>query len=161
MSADYIQIILGIISVVVAVISVALVIVGWKIVISDARKLATRNETFAMIKDFADHVGRLRDEGVNLWLSSDPNKRIHHTAKINCELKTIRRSIEKLSSSRNISLTASDLIEMRRALTLSYNHEAHLNSIALTEGLTKIFIVSNELKWKAFSSFENQHKPKH
>lgn len=155
------EIILSIVSIAIALISIALVFIGWRVVLSDARKLATRNETFALVKDLAGHIDKLRDEGVEMWLSKDAEKRIHQNAKINCEIKTIRNTIEKIKKNRKISLQKRDLIELRQAITLNYTPSVIADKDKLTAGLTEIFLVSNEFKWKAFSSFESQHNPLH
>lgn len=160
MANNTVETIVSLFSAFLNVISLVLVFIGWKIIHSDTRKIATRNETFELIKDFVLQVESLKKEGIDLWLSDgDDKKRAHQNAKINSEIQSIRKTIKKLSKTRGIPLNNSDLIEIRRALTLNYKPIPNENE--LNQALSKIFHVSGELKWKAYTYFEETHKPFH
>jgi hypothetical protein len=159
MEATTVGLILSALSALCAITSLVLVIIGWRILFGDTKRIATRNETFELIKDFSLQVENLKNEGIQLWLSNDAREIIYQNAKISSEIKSLRKTIEKLSATRRIALTSNDLIEIRRALTLNYKLDP--TEAEIDRALNKIFSVSSELKWKAYSSFEKQHTPTH
>lgn len=138
--------------------SVGVVVVGWKILFSNAKRIATRNETFSIIRDLTSNIDVIANDGCRLWYESRDIKK--DWGMISPKLSVIRNDLEYLKSQRKVEVPLSCLIDLRRALSLHLDATENVDSIEnKRKAISNIHEACQSFKYQVLKNFENCYPP--
>ncbi|TDG11644.1 hypothetical protein E2F43_18205 [Seongchinamella unica] len=146
--------------IVLALFSAAIVIVGWRVIYRNALRVATRNETFTLIRDILATIDKLREEGCALWQAETAHEVEFAWKKLGPDLAALRRSIYNLDASRSVTIPISQLVSIRRALSMNLEEAGGRDPDKATQNVAQIFETSQEFKHQVLKAFAEKYPPK-
>jgi len=144
--------------IILAAVSIGVVFAGWRVIYKNAQKIATRNESFSLIRDANETLDRLRLEGVALWRMTDKDEINFYTKITTNDIRILRNTITKLNG-RNVHIDSKVLTPLRRALTLNNTKVVDQSIEGMSENISAVYKATERFKAVILSSFEKNHPP--
>lgn len=141
--------------------NVALIYCGWKVLYRNAKRIATRNETFSLINSCLTRIDDLCKSSVNYWSASDNDYlvMVMKSKQLELEINSLKQNL-KLISSRNININFSRYIrKLRQAMTLDAQNKNLVTQTDIQIKVEDIYFYSESIKSHLIEEFQNIHSP--
>jgi hypothetical protein len=141
-----------------ALIPILVVIFGWSVIFHNSKKIATRNETFSIIKGLLDLLDSIGNDGCDLWVNSDDLE--VKWARLRPKMQGVRSDISLLVETRNMNVDLARMKDLRRALTLNVEQARDAkNREFMQTSLINLSVVVNDFKIAVIREFEATNPP--
>jgi len=118
-----------------AIISPFLVLIGWRVVYVNAKRIATRNESYALITRLIDKLLDLDRKCTEYWLErTNDGSSESWITKIGMEIKSIRTLLELLEAHHSFPEKSEIILKIRQSATLDAER---VNSLSASERKTR------------------------
>lgn len=141
--------------------NIGLIYCGWKVLYKNAKRIATRNETFSLISSCLSRIDDLCNSSVNYWSANDSEHLVMlmKSKQLEQEINSLKQNL-KLISSRNININFSRYIrKLRQAITLDAQNKNLVTQTAIQIKVEDIYFYSENIKSHIIEEFQNIHSP--
>ena len=146
-----------ILSFIVLVISSGLILLGWNVIYKNAKKIASRNETFNLLSNLLVNIDELTSESISFWSSLDDKNEILKSKRLELEVVKLKRSLDQLNR-RGITFQLNlEIRKLRRAITLDSNNKSSVPKVLIQLKVEDLYLYSSELQNKLILAFQNKH----
>lgn len=140
--------------------SALIAIVGWNVLFKNAKKLASRSETYSVVSSTMSLLYELLDISENFWLSEKyKNSPRFYDTIIAIKLRNIQNLLGILCQ-RDLELgnTTSVVVKIRRSCTLQSNAIATLSDVNKIKQLQNINSIIIQLEDDIYRAYIGKHK---
>lgn len=133
-------------SITIFICSALLAIFGWKVVYKNARKLASRNETHTLITQIISQLDEVINEAIQVWSDQTNSDEIAiKSAVLTAKIHKLKRKVNLLKQRDITESFASEIIELRQAITLNIESKPQLASMEAKQRELKITSRVNDI----------------
>jgi hypothetical protein len=139
-------------------VSIGLVIVGWQVLYNNARRLASRNETYSFVSQVLSLLDELLKESIIYWSSSETelNGQLQ-SKKLASKTQRFKKKLGVLTT-RGLQLDCNrELRGIRRAITLDAERPTTVSNLAKMEKIEDIDLFGAELTSKVLTAYQNKY----
>jgi len=143
-----------------AIITIFLIIFGWRVLYKNARKIASRNETYNLLCIAQNQLSKIEELGQNYWCSESSSKLtvIGSTQIFVSHINKIKNTISILNQ-RGVSVDAFDVYKLRSALTLNIEQKDTLPPADVSQKLSDISFYSQSITSELCTCFMCEYPP--
>mgnify|MGYP001628229310 FL=1 len=123
-----------------------MIFAGWTVVYRNAKKIASRNETFSLIGRIRDSVQKVEDYASDYYTDTDENRIDSYLweGKLLAKIDSIRTDAMHLQS-RNISLNNLRIVDLRRTATLNAEQVTKMDNAQKRQKITEVKAAGTQL----------------
>lgn len=123
-----------------------MIFAGWTVVYRNAKKIASRNETFSLIGRIRDSVQKVEDYASDYYTDSEERRIDPYLweGKLLAKIDSIRTDTEHLAS-RNIKLNNLRIVNLRRTATLNAERVAEMGIAEKRQKISEVKVAGTEL----------------
>lgn len=139
-------------------VSVLLIVVGWRVVFHNAKKLATRNETYNFVSQLLSLLDELLKESISYWTTSDEVSAGYlQSQKLISKTHRFKKKLALLDT-RGLAFDCSkELKNIRRAITLDAQRASDVSTAKKLNKIEDLNYYGAQLTNKVLIAYQNKY----